>query len=113
MAIGVLAGEVAMAWLGARQARRRLGAPATADQRARMAYRYTMVVTGGALAAAIATLALVPVRAGVALLLDPVLETADRGMMDGSVRLAAGVLAIFVGTVLIRYLLLTAFNPRR
>jgi hypothetical protein len=78
-----------------------------------MAYRYTMVVTGGALAAAIATLALVPVRAGVALLLDPVLETADRGMMDGSVRLAAGVLAIFVGTVLIRYLLLTAFNPRR
>jgi putative ABC transport system ATP-binding protein len=113
LAVAVLVGELAMAWLGARQARRRLGAPPTADQRARMAYRYTMVVTAGALGAAIGTLALMPMRPGVALLLDPVLETADRGMMDGSVRLAAAVLAILVGTGLIRYLLLTAFNPRR
>ncbi|HEY8087647.1 MAG TPA: ABC transporter ATP-binding protein [Polyangiaceae bacterium] len=98
-------GELAKAWLGARRARKSLGHPATNDQRTRMALWYTLGLT--------APLAL----------LSTLLPAAKPGMPDSLAPLttAAAHPAPFLGVValslaclaLLRYLLLTLFNPRR
>ena len=104
----LVAGELAKAWLGARWARKRLGVPATSDQRARMAIWYTLPVTG---AAAVLlsfwgprVLEKLPAGSGWSLL-------ASGGGRPAGVLLAC---AALVGLAsLLRYLLLTLFNPRR
>jgi putative ABC transport system ATP-binding protein len=109
--VGRVVGEVAKAWVGARWARRALGRPATNDQRARMALWYTMVVTCGGIALLLATLPVLPASAVGRLnaIADPVTRVAERGW----VALAPVVLVGLGGVVLLRYLLLTLFNPRR
>jgi putative ABC transport system ATP-binding protein len=112
--VAVLAGEITKAALGARWARRRLGRPATVDQRVRMAFGYTMAVTcpGVALMGLVFTRApsLASVAAGP---IDALQSLADRGPVNGSFLLALLLFAAVCGTVLLRYLLLSLFNPRR
>ena len=109
--VGRVVGEIGKAWLGARTGRRLLGRPLTSDQRARMALWYTMVVTCGAAAvfllAARAMPTAVATKFGWAL--DAVSSLAERGWAVVAVLVFAGV----GGAVLLRYLLLTLFNPRR
>jgi putative ABC transport system ATP-binding protein len=106
-----IAGEIGKAWLGARWVRRALGRPATSDQRVRMALWYTMTITCGATAALLlAAVALPPPAASkLAGVMDIVTRVSDRGW---------GVLiaVVFAGVgcaVLLRYLLLSLFSPRR
>ena len=109
--VGRVVGEISKAWLGARSARRLLGRPLTSDQRARMALWYTMVVTCGAAAVLLVGARAMPAafatRFGWAL--DAVTSLAERGWAVVAVLVFAGV----GGTVLLRYLLLSLFNPRR
>jgi len=108
---GRVAGEIGKAWLGARWARRTLGRPATSDQRVRIALWYTLTVTCVSTAALAAASALLP----------PSLSSKLGGVMDMVTRIAErgwGVLiaVVFAGigcAVLLRYLLLTLFSPRR
>jgi putative ABC transport system ATP-binding protein len=98
-------GEIAKAWLGARRARKSLGHPATNDQRTRMALWYTL-----GLSAPLAVL-------------GTFLPGAKPGTPDSFAPLTAAAAhpAPFLGVValslaclaLLRYLLLTLFNPRR
>jgi putative ABC transport system ATP-binding protein len=101
----LLAGEVAQAWAGARWARRRLGHPATADQRTRIALWYTIVATG-------LNLALLPLLARRVGLLDRV-----SAMLPHGAGKATGLLLVCAAIIgvawLLRYLLLTLFSPRR
>jgi putative ABC transport system ATP-binding protein len=98
-------GEVTKAWVGARWARKRLGHPATSDQRTRMALWYTLGLTAPLMV--LATFAPPP----------------PPGSPDGLAMLSAaanhpaglllGVALIVACLALLRYLLLTLFNPRR
>ena len=108
---GRVAGEIGKAWLGARWARRTLGRPATSDQRVRIALWYTLKVTCVSTAALAAASALLPRSLSSKLggVMDMVTRIAERGW---------GVLiaVVFAGigcAVLLRYLLLTLFSPRR
>jgi len=108
---GRVAGEIGKAWLGARWARRTLGRPATSDQRVRIALWYTLTVTCVSTAALAAASALLPRSLSSKLggVMDMVTRIAERGW---------GVLiaVVFAGigcAVLLRYLLLTLFSPRR
>jgi putative ABC transport system ATP-binding protein len=108
---GLVAGEITKAWLGARHARRRLGHPPTSDQRVRIALFYTAIVTGGAIWSVLALLLSVPPRGmrGLDALFAIVVGVAAHGT-------AVLVGVVFAGlscTVLLRYLLLTAFSTRR
>jgi hypothetical protein len=100
-----LVAEAAAAWLGVRRARKVLGHPATNDQRARIALWYTLGTC--------AVMALLVWMAPA-----PAPGQADR--FAGLQTLAAhrptfaGIVALFfVFVALLRYLLLTLFNPRR
>jgi putative ABC transport system ATP-binding protein len=104
-------GEVTKAWLGARRARRELGHAATSDQRVRMALFYTLVATGGAIWTTLAVLLAVPPR--VVHWLDVIFAVVVRAAAYGTAVLVGVVFAGLCCTVLLRYLLLTAFNPRR
>ena len=108
--IGLLAGEVTMTWAAAQWARRRFGRPTTVDQRARIAFGYTMVVTCGLMAAMLVAYALVPGRERTPSVVAQVLAVAEGGMPNACVILAGGVFAFLSGTILFRYLLLTAFG---
>ncbi|HEY5146227.1 MAG TPA: ABC transporter ATP-binding protein [Polyangiaceae bacterium] len=105
----LLASEVALAWFGARWARRSLGHPATNDQRFRMAFWYTVVPLTAATILFVAFVLL----AGYQRWLDPTFAVLGRAAASGSAVLAGVVFATVSCTVLLRYLLLTAFNPRR
>jgi putative ABC transport system ATP-binding protein len=111
----ILAGEVTKAIAGARWARRKLGAPPTTDQRIRMAFGYTLVVTGGAVAVATLVGGLLSSRkVPVHRLLDGVAGLVDRGGIPYAVVVVAATsFAIFCGAVLLRYLLLTLCSARR
>jgi putative ABC transport system ATP-binding protein len=108
---GRIAGEIGKAWVGARWARRALGRPSTSDQRARMALWYTMTVTCTSIAILLAA----------ALALPPSAAAKLGGMMDIVSRVSERGWAVLIGlvfagigfTVLLRYLLLSLFNPRR
>ncbi|MGA7119393.1 MAG: ABC transporter ATP-binding protein [Polyangiaceae bacterium] len=108
--VGRIAGEFGKAWWGARWARRVLGRPPTNDQRIRIALWYTITVTCVSTAALAAAAALpFSLAARLGGVMDFVTRIADRGW---------GVLiaVVFVGigcAVLLRYLLLTLFSPRR
>ncbi|HEY1695939.1 MAG TPA: ABC transporter ATP-binding protein [Polyangiaceae bacterium] len=92
--------EVFKAFFGARWARRRLGHPATSDQRVRMSLSYSLVVTAPILVG----LTFLPAK-----MLGPLTEAVAR-RTPVVVGVAALVLACLV---LLRYLLLTLFNPRK
>ncbi len=109
--VGAAVGEIAKAWLGARGARRRLGHPATNDQRIRMALWYTVAVSGGVIEALLILLLSVPPRA--MSWLDAIFAIVAKASAHGSAVLVGVVFAGLCCTVLLRYLLLTAFNPRR
>ena len=107
---GRVASEVVGACLGARAARRSFGRPPTRDERLRMAFWYTMAVTcpvGGLL-----------LVASLALRLPPALRSAH---LAGVVARAAdqpglalvAVLASLALLVVLRFILLTLFQPRR
>jgi putative ABC transport system ATP-binding protein len=105
-----LFGEVTKAWVGARWLRRGLGRPASSDQRVRAALWYTCAVSGGAVGLVLGAMLALPLPARVA---DGLWTAVLAAAEHGPVVLAA---LVFAGTsclVLLRYLLLTTFNPRR
>jgi putative ABC transport system ATP-binding protein len=105
-----LLGEVAKAWAGARWLRRDLGRPATSDQRVRAALWYTCAVSGGAVGLVLAAMLALPLPARFADgLWTAVLAAAEHGPVVLAALLFAGTACL----VLLRYLLLTTFNPRR
>jgi putative ABC transport system ATP-binding protein len=104
-----LAGEVTKAWAGARWMRRTTGRPATSDQRVRAALLYTCGVTGGAMGLVLAVMLATPLPPKADALWAMVLRASEHG----PVVLAAVVFAATACLVLLRYLLLTTFNPRR
>jgi putative ABC transport system ATP-binding protein len=108
---GRIAGEITTAWLGARWARRGMGRPATSDQRVRMALWYTMTVTCGGIALLLLALRVLP--RSLASRLDWIMAMAAEVSQRGWAVLTAIVVAGVGGMVLLRYLLLTLFNPRR
>jgi putative ABC transport system ATP-binding protein len=107
--LGMLAGELTKAWVGARWSRRVLGRPATRDQRARIALWYTIAVTCGLGSALLAAVLWLPLKMPwVATFTEAVTRELSRGPVEvGGIALGA-----MGGTVLLRYLLLTLFNPR-
>ncbi|HEY4013090.1 MAG TPA: ABC transporter ATP-binding protein [Polyangiaceae bacterium] len=104
-------GEIAKAWAGARWARRAFGKPATVDQRVRMALWYTMVVTGGALAVVLGVVLALPARlsAKAAWAFDGIAPITERGPAAVMAVVAAALGAL----ALLRFLLLSLFEPRR
>ncbi|HEX4446322.1 MAG TPA: ABC transporter ATP-binding protein [Polyangiaceae bacterium] len=105
----VASAEVVQAWIGARWARRRLGHPATNDQRFRMAFWFTVSVLGAATAVLVPLAVFVGAKNGVNALftLGKTLES------SGAAVVVVGVFLTVCFAVLLQYLLLTAFNPRR
>jgi hypothetical protein len=102
--------ELCRAWVGARWARRVLGRAATRDQRARMALWYTVSVTCGLGSALLAALLWAPSRAPS---VTAAVEVLTGVLSRGPFGVGAIVLAAMAGAVLLRYLLLALFNPRR
>ncbi len=103
-------GEITKAWLGARWARRALGRPASYDERARMAFWYTIVVTwggGGLLLAGLVGLRLSTSWRPASLVGVVSSATAHPAAAIGTAVVGTGVVTLF------RYLLLTLLNPRR
>jgi putative ABC transport system ATP-binding protein len=100
-------------WRASRSGRRRLGYPLTSDQRVRLALWYTLVtgaiVTALVVALTFAAPAALPGLSGWSLLATLSLRLAGRG---AAVIVGAG-LIFHAALVLLRYLLLTLFNPRR
>jgi putative ABC transport system ATP-binding protein len=100
-------------WRASRSGRRRLGYPLTSDQRVRLALWYTLV-TGAVVTALVVGLtfaapAALPALSGWSLLATLSLRLSGRGP---AVIVGAG-LIFHAALVLLRYLLLTLFNPRR
>jgi putative ABC transport system ATP-binding protein len=101
------------AWLATRSGRKRLGYPLAGDQRVRLALWYT-VVTGVLMTLAVvgATFKMqtaLPGLAKLSLTAKLALTVAGRG---AAVTVGAG-LVFFAALVLLRYLLLSLFNPKR
>ena len=107
--VAAATGEVAQAWFGVRWARRRLGHSPTNDQRFRMAFWYSIVELSIA-AAIFLTLVL---TVGAAHWLDGAFGLLTSASAAGSPLLVGMVFVSVCFTVLLRYLLLTAFAPRR
>jgi putative ABC transport system ATP-binding protein len=105
----VATAEVGQAWLGARWARRRLARSPTSDQRFRMAFWYSIVelTAGGAI------FLTVVLSMGSQHWLDSAFAFLATAAAPGSPFLVAMVFVSVCFTVLLRYLLLTALNPRR
>ncbi len=103
-------GEVTKAWVGARWVRRTLGRPATSDQRIRLALGYTVTVSGGAVGLLLAAMVALPLPARAT---DGLWTSVLAAAANGPVVLAALVFVGIACLVLLRYLLLTTFNPRR
>jgi hypothetical protein len=107
----IVFGEVAKAWAGARWGRRAAVRFTTSDQRWQMAFGYTFGVTGLGLAVVTAT-AMWPRPAqwfGLHVVMDSVAGVLARGWFVFLAAVAASV----AGIVLLRYLLLSLFVPRR
>jgi putative ABC transport system ATP-binding protein len=104
-----VAGEVAKAWAGARWSRRVLARPTTRDERVRMALWYTVIVTCGFGGALLAALMWLPLKAPWVL---SIVDMVTRVLSHGPMKLGVVALGAMGGTVLLRYLLLTLFNPR-
>jgi putative ABC transport system ATP-binding protein len=102
-------GELTKAWVGARWSRRVLGRPATRDERVRMALAYTLAVTCGLGSAVLAALLWLPSKMP---RLVALVEAVTRALSRGPLELAGIALGAMAGVVLLRYLLLTLFNPR-
>jgi len=105
-----LVGEVTKAWIGVRWARRSLGRRPNQDERARMAFWYTIAVTcglGGSLLVALVRLPL-PASWGLGVLAQNVSAALSHGTGSLVAMVASGICA----AALLRYLLLTLFNPR-
>jgi putative ABC transport system ATP-binding protein len=100
-------------WAASRSGRRRLGYPLTSDQRVRLALWYTLgtgaVVTGLVFALTFALPSALPGFAGWSLLAMLSQQVSGRG---AAVMVGAGII-FHAALVLLRYLLLTLFNPRR
>jgi putative ABC transport system ATP-binding protein len=100
-------------WRASRSGRRRLGYPLTSDQRVRLALWYTLVtgalVTALVVALTFAAPAALQGLSGWSLLATLSLRLSGRGP---AVIVGAGVI-FHAALVLLRYLLLTLFNPRR
>jgi putative ABC transport system ATP-binding protein len=109
--VASLAGEISKAWFGARHAYRQSGRPATSDQRFRIALGYTVLVNGGACCAMLALLYATPPRTFK--WLDAIFAVVVGSTTHGLAMLVAVLFFDLSCTVLFRYLLLTAFNPRR
>jgi len=109
--VPVLAGECGAAWVGSRWARRALGHPMTSDQRVRVAFWLTGGIESLAVGALVAASAVKTVLArewfqGV---LDHLVRIEKRGI-PVVVLVSFAVVGLLV---LLRYLLLTLFTPRR
>jgi putative ABC transport system ATP-binding protein len=102
--VPALTGELVKAWAGARWARRKLGFPSTNDQRTRIALSYTLAVTG---VAAVLFPRYAPPRFAM-----PALANGWSLLAHGAGQLV-GFTAVLATAFLLRYLLLTLFNPRR
>jgi putative ABC transport system ATP-binding protein len=103
-----LASEVASAWAGARWMRSHMGRPASSDVRAAVALRYIIGLVVAIIGIAIACSRLA--RGGwLANALDAVAAFVHRGALLVAVVALSGTCVL----VLFRYLLLTAFSPRR
>jgi putative ABC transport system ATP-binding protein len=105
-----LVGEVTKAWVGVKWARRALGRRPDQDERARMAFWYTIVVTcglGGSLLVALVRLPL-PASWG----LSRLAENVSLALSHGTGALVAMVASGIAAAALLRYLLLTLFNSR-
>jgi hypothetical protein len=105
---------LAEAWRGATVARKRLGYPLASDQRVRLSLWYT--VTTGVVGVAF----LMAVTFGKMFKAIPVLQqwslvamVADRLAGRGLAVTIGALVAFHVALVLLRYLLLSLFNPRR
>jgi hypothetical protein len=109
--VGRAFGELGKGWVGARWLRRSLGRASTSDQRVRMALWYTMVVTCGGLAVGLAVAARFPLQHVPGA--DELSNIATRASSRGWAVLVSVVGAAVGCLVLLRYLLLTLFNPRR
>jgi putative ABC transport system ATP-binding protein len=103
-----LASEVAAAWAGARWMRSRMGRPAPSDVRASVALRYIIGLVVLAVATAVAC-SRFATSGWLANALDAVAAFVHRGALLVAVVALCGTGVL----VLFRYLLLTAFNPRR
>ncbi len=110
LAFLAIAGEIGKGWLGARSARRALGRPPSHEERLRLAFGYTSVVTcaGGGLV--LAGLVGLPLRA--AWRSGAVVAIVERASVHPGGALAVALAGVAV-TILFRYLLLTLFTPRR
>ena len=107
--ISLASAEVAAAWVGARWVRRRLGHSPTSDQRFRMAFWYSIVE----LALGAAVFLTLVFSMGSQHWLDGAFAVLAQAAAPGSPVLVAVVFVSVCFTVLLRYLLLTAFNPRK
>ncbi len=101
--------EVVQVWFGARWARRRLGHSPTNDQRFRMAFWYSIVE----LALGTGVFLTVVLSLGAQHWLDGTFALLTTAAAPGSVVLVAMVFVSVCFTILLRYLLLTAFASRR
>lgn len=102
-------GELTKAWVGARWSRRVLGRPATRDERVRTAFAYTLAVTCGLGSAVLAALLWLPSKMP---WLVAFVEAVTRALARGPFELGGIAFGTMAGVVLLRYLLLTLFNPR-
>jgi len=108
--VPLVAGEIGKAWLGARWLRRRLGRPATNDQRVRVALWYTL----GVVALLVVTLITVVTSFKAALRPSaPVLDLLGELVTRGALWPVVGIGGISAFLALLRYLLLSLFNPKR
>jgi putative ABC transport system ATP-binding protein len=103
------AAELAQAWFGTRSVRRRLGHAPTSDQRLRMAFGSSMVPLGVGAAVLLPVLAFKHVERGT----DWLFGFAQKIAAAGPALLVGGIFLGVCFTVLLRYLLLTAFTSRR
>jgi putative ABC transport system ATP-binding protein len=110
VAAAIAIAEITRAWAGARWARRVLRRPASRDQRVRMAFWYTVSITFGLGGALFAVLLRFPVRPTTNL--GAVMDAMTGALSFGPVS-AVVVILSFAALLLLRYLLITLFNPRR
>jgi putative ABC transport system ATP-binding protein len=107
--VALASGELGQAWFGARSARRRLGHVPTNDQRFRMAFWYSIVE----LAVCAAIFLTLVLTMGSQHWLDGAFGALSSASGAGSPVLVGMIFASVCFTVLLRYLLLTAFAARR
>ncbi|HEY3820791.1 MAG TPA: ABC transporter ATP-binding protein [Polyangiaceae bacterium] len=108
-----LFGLLCESWRAARSARRRLGYPLTNDQRVRLALWYTLI-TGSLVTALVVLLTFAAPSALAGLSAWSLFATLSLRLSGrGAAVIVAGGVIFHGALVLLRYLLLTLFNPRR